>query len=131
MYSDIVLWVGLPGSGKSHYATKFCDMVVDDITDLSQLPAPDSLEGKRLGITDVNFCDPKVLSAALTKLKEIYPSAVISISYFENDVDKCRANVVYRNDNRVVDGTIRRFSSVYKPPSPAIPIWSIEDEAQD
>jgi len=124
MYSDIILWVGLPGSGKTYNAQKYCDIVIDDITDLSQLPSSEEIKGKRLGIADVNFCDKKILHKAISKILEIYPSAMIDIYYFENDVDKCRANVLYRNDGRNVEGTILRFEKIYEPPKWAAKIWS-------
>lgn len=112
---DIELWVGLPGSGKTYHAKKLCDIVVDDIAELSQLPSPEEIKGKRLGITDVNFCDRRILHKAITELFRIYPGAIIGIHYFENDAEKCRANVAHRNDGRNVEGTIRRFEKIYDP----------------
>jgi len=124
MCSDIVLWVGLPGSGKTYHANKCCDIVIDDITDLEQLPSPEKLGLNDLGITDVNFCDAKTLEKSIKILESIYPDYGISVVYFENDAGKCRKNVLYRNDDRNVEGTISRFEKIYKPPSSARKIWS-------
>lgn len=123
MYKTVVLWIGLPGSGKTYCANKFCDVVVDDITDLDQLPSDEELGISDLGITDVNFCDEFILGRAHKKLKEIYPTRAIYLHYFENDPEQCRANVVHRNDGRNVEGTINRFSEIYKPPASAEKVW--------
>lgn len=123
MYS-IILFVGLPGSGKTFWAKKICDVVVDDITDLSQLPTSETLGSRDLGITDVNFCDSNILEKAATILKNMYPKHSIGVSYFENNVDKCRANVIHRDDGRNVEGTISRFAKTYNPPENATNVWS-------
>ena len=121
---NILLFVGLPGSGKTHLANKICDIVVDDITDLSQLPTYEDFGYYVLGVTDVNFCDELILEKAINTLKSKYENHSIGIVYFENDPDKCRKNVEYRNDGRNVEGTIRRFKNIYHPPEHAIKIWT-------
>lgn len=120
MYS-ILLFVGLPGSGKSYHAKKLCDVVVDDITDLSQLP--DDIGSNDLGVIDVNFCDESILKAAGKYLKNKYPTHAIGVVYFENDARKARKNVDRRADGRNVEGTIRRFEKNYNPPDYAQKIY--------
>jgi tRNA uridine 5-carbamoylmethylation protein Kti12 len=117
--SEIVLFVGLPGSGKTYYANKMCDLVIDDISDISQLPS--FIGNKTVGITDVNFCDERILKKAKEILNSRY-EVNIEVIYFANDPEKCRNNVEYRNDGRNVEGTIRRFEKIYNPPY-AINIW--------
>lgn len=121
----IILIIGLPGSGKTYLANKLQSggTVIDDITDQNQLPE----RCERLIITDVNFCDEKLLKKACVILQSKYPGAVIDRMYFENDAKKCRRNVEYRNDGRNVEGTIRRFEKIYKIPIgyQAIKIWTL------
>ena len=119
--SEIILFIGLPGSGKTYWARKLCDIVIDDIVDLSSLPT--SLGGNILGICDVNFCDEQILNKAFQILGQIYPGVPIRLFYFENNSFKCRKNVQDRKDGRNVEGTIHRFETIYKPPSSAQQIW--------
>lgn len=122
MCSDIVLFVGLPGSGKTHNANKYCDVVIDDIVKISELPSSEQLGTLRMGITDVNFCDTSILNKAIQKLEIMYPARTIETVYFQNDVDNCIANVQHRDDGRNVQGTIDRFKDLYNPPPDALPI---------
>ena len=123
----IVLIVGLPGSGKTYLANFLADMceymsVVDDITSLDQLP-----ESGDIAITDVNFCDSKILEKAIDMLHEKYSNAMVVVMYFENNPDAARRNVAYRNDGRNVEGTIRRFEKIYNPPDETRKIWNPKD----
>lgn len=123
--SKIILFVGLPGSGKTFLANKMCDIVVDDITGRSELPTNENLGNHDLGITDVNFCDENILNKATEFLKTKYQNHTIGIVYFENDPVKCRKNVEFRDDGRNVEGTIRRFEKIYNPPpNGARKIWT-------
>lgn len=129
MYKRVYLYIGLPGSGKTHHANRTCDVVVDDIVDIANLPTEEELGGRTLGITDVNFCDDKILHTATERLREVYPLRFQVLCYFENDPDACRSNVEYRDDGRLVEGTIRRFAETYKPPTYANPVWKNPDFA--
>lgn len=125
---NIVLIIGLPGSGKTHLADEYClsgrVIVIDDITSVDQLPDYD--ENLILVITDVNFCDATILAKAEQKLCKKYSDIEISHVYFENNEIAARKNVEYRNDGRNVEGTIRRFAAIYQPPTDACVIWNQE-----
>lgn len=118
---QIYLIIGLPGSGKTHYANTVLRHLplVDDISYIKQLP----LNGDFV-LTDVNFCNEETLETAIFLLKQKYPESEIHKVYFENDADKARSNVKRRNDGRVVEGTILRFSPIYKPPQDALRIYA-------
>jgi hypothetical protein len=122
MYS-IILFVGLPGSGKTYWAKKMCDIVIDDINSLNQLPSEQELGSQDMGITDVNFCDSEMLDNAIKILKSKYPKHAIGLSYFENNPQKCINNVNFRNDGRRVENTIELFAKIYNPPETARLIW--------
>lgn len=124
--TKIYLIIGLPGSGKTHYANTVLRHLplVDDISYIKQLP----LTGDFV-LTDVNFCDHSVLETAETLLKQKYPDAEIHRIYFENDAYKARRNVERRNDGRNVEGTIRRFAPYYSPPPDALKIFADHPKA--
>ena len=119
----VILIAGLPGSGKTYLANYFASktegtVVVDDITDLNQLPE----SANQLVITDVNFCDPKVREKAEKKLRAKYLWCSIEWYFFENAASKCRKNVLHRNDGRNVESTISRFEKTYEVPIAYVPL---------
>jgi hypothetical protein len=120
--SEIILFIGLPGSGKTHVSGRMCSEIFDDIIDLDLLPQQIEVDSI-LGICDVNFCDDKILSNAVAFFKDKYPHSRVKKHYFENAPDKCRANVVHRNDGRNVEGTIKRFEKIYNPPQGFHEVW--------
>lgn len=119
--TKIHLIIGLPGSGKTHYAKTVLGHLplVDDIKDQCEL-----LDVEEFVITDPNFCDAYVIVMAEQNLAMRYPNLEISLVYFENDPEKAMANVKRRNDDRWVEPTIKRFSRVYHPPKDALKIYS-------
>ena len=125
MLNNIKLYIGLPGSGKTFCANDECDIVIDDITDVNQLPSMQEIGTKAvLGITDVNFCDENVLYSAFEHIRIKYPYHGIDLEFFENAPEKCHMNVEYRNDGRKVSEAIDGFSSIYDPPEGARIIWT-------
>lgn len=119
--TKIHLIIGLPGSGKTHYAKTVLGHLplVDDINDLNQLP-----DANEFVITDPNFCNWEILNQARRLLDEKYDGSKFIEIYFENNPKKARANVKRRNDGRNVEGTIKRFAPIYNPPADALEIYS-------
>gem|GEM_PF-4634464 len=124
---NIVLFVGLPGSGKTYHANRMDAIIVDDIFDLAQLPSLEVLGQKDLAITDINFCKKSTLELARGILKEKYPRFSIHTIYFENNPEQCIKNVIYRDDNRKVFGAIDMLKKVYQPPKHSLNIWHPEE----
>jgi len=121
--SEIILFIGLPGSGKTHVSSRMCSETFDDIIDLDLLPQRIEVD-VIIGICDVNFCDDIILNNAVAFLEDKYPDSHIEKHYFENSPDKCRANVTHRNDGRNVEGTIQRFEKIYNPPEDSHEVWT-------
>jgi len=122
IFNEIILIVGLPGSGKTYLANQLNKnkeyIVVDDITSISQLPQKGNII-----ICDVNFCDDRILKIAIDKLFSMYPKHNIRCIYFENNSKVASQNVKNRNDGRNVKGTIRRFEKIYNPPKDVLKIF--------
>jgi len=128
----ILFLVGLPGAGKSYLAKQFCEkpntILFDDlgvacsIADFKQA----LMTEKNLVVTDVNLCEASTREKATKLIKSISPNREIEWIYFENNLEKCRKNVEYRNDGRNVEGTLRRFSKTYTIPEEIKPltIWT-------
>lgn len=122
----ILLVVGLPGSGKTYWAERNSDVVVDDITDTAQLPATIA-NGQTLAVTSPLFCDENVLANAIEYVTSKYGVAPLAV-YFENDPIKCKKNVLQRADaKKKVDGFIEMYTKIYSPPNDAMKIWEIEN----
>lgn len=120
--TKITLIVGLPGSGKTHYARNVLQSpVIDDINSIEQLPVSGDF-----AIIDVNFCDANIMRKAKDFLMTKYDNVEFVEIYFENDPEKARANVIRRNDGRNVEGTIKRFTAIYMPPINCLPIYNGE-----
>lgn len=110
----IKLFVGLPGSGKTHAMNNLDDtwVKIDDIKSLSDLPA----SAPKLAIADPWFCVPENLQRAKDHLYSVYHKPAIDVVYFANKPEICISNANFRNDGRNVEAFIRRLSMVYKPP---------------
>ena len=124
---------GLPGSGKSHLAGELCSSYpepryesvwwIDDIQEQSQLPSPPTAQTlEHLIITDPHFCRASTRALVEKRMREDYDAAVEWI-FFENNPERCRANVEHRrrtqHDTREVLGMIHILSKIYTIPDGA------------
>jgi len=129
----IIFIVGLPGSGKSYLGKKLAEQTnaigyFDDLSvaDKSVFERFKKLLFQKQGtiiVNDVYLCEPKHRESALNLIKEVNPK--IQWIYFENNLEKCRRNVEFRNDGRDVEGSLLRFSKSYVIPENVEPllIW--------
>lgn len=116
--------VGMPGSGKSHLAYSMAlpnALVIDDIKTVDDLPENNVYE--HIIITDPYFC---------LSLARHYADELLNLKYgdlewifFENNKEKCLANVIHRDDDRKVAGLIRFLNETYDIPADYTPreIW--------
>jgi hypothetical protein len=110
--------VGLPGSGKTHWAqAQPHSHVCDDPKHVSELPSVDWLiqNNQDLIITDPWFCDGEVRHSCESHIKRLYgvpPDWV----FFENDPEQCMMNVLLRQDGRQVRSMIVDLTKRYQIP---------------
>lgn len=146
---NLIIIVGLPGSGKSRYIEKetariraaglllglvshdymACSMGNDphpsksaNLADLRK----DLADGKTCIIADIAFTEPRTRDALVATLKSV-PSLTIDWIYFANDLEQCLRNIGYvnatyhRSDSTRV-AAARRFSPLYKIPDDVTPL---------
>lgn len=121
---QFLLIVGLPGSGKTYYSRQLEGTIFDDFKDLSLLTK--DLQGK-IVIIDPHFCGEDWLLTAKHLLRKRYPDCKIDVTYFENDLEACWANVQRRNDNRKISYSfVKSLSSDYFPPKNSRSVYKCE-----
>lgn len=109
----LTLVVGLPGSGKTYFATSLGGTLIDDIS--INTADKTQITGDHLVVTDPNACqvDP---ATVLRKLTEWFGEREISVFAFENDVDACMKNISARADSRVITKqTMHALAKNYRP----------------
>lgn len=110
----ITLIIGLPGSGKTHYAKTLPGVLVDDPRSPDDFPVTNA----DLVICDPTLTHPKIKEAALSFLRDRYPEAEVVIHSFTNNPRQCVENVRARmaaGDEREVISLIRANSPHYVP----------------
>lgn len=142
---EIILVVGLPGSGKSFVSSQIArsvgieDRSPDDDDFLrANLRPPFGLDGVigrlRAGrscvVNDISLCDGKRRVEVAAWIEAEAPSVTIRWHYFDNDAVQCAINVFLdamvgtRGDSTARIGAIRRFSAIYRPPlTQTHPVW--------
>lgn len=124
---NIILLIGLPGAGKTtlgkqlllNYSDKEA-LFIDDISKVtnSAIEYLSKINNniKTIIISDVFFCDKKVLDSAILIINEVFPNCKINKLYFENNKDKCIKNIYLRKekgDIRKVENLIDILSKKY------------------
>lgn len=96
--------------------------LIDDIKSVDELPAEGSYD--IVVITDPNFCRTEVRKNAEIFLFLRYGHE-IEWFFFENAPEKCKKNVLYRDDGRKVNSFIDMLSKEYIIPEgiTPVPIW--------
>lgn len=118
MQKEITLIIGLPGSGKSFLINK--EFNSSEFTVIDDPMKPDDIPlsfDNHLVIADCRLCRSNVLDSFYPFAKKRFGDVKINTIYFENNPEQCLKNVIYRNDGRVVEPTIRHMTKTYNIPS--------------
>jgi len=117
--SNILMIVGLPGSGKSFLSKRINKdnnnnyHIIDDPKNFEKDIAPYLNED--LIITDPYLCFENFRKLAIKKIHSINPDIKIDWIFFKNDPDKCLENSKNRAGKKV-ESFIKKFSNEYKIP---------------
>jgi hypothetical protein len=139
--AKVVIVVGLPGSGKSHWVnmhrSEFTGLVASDYFKDSLVPTlrlPDSrhyqglIESLKAGrdclVADIAFCEAQRRSETEGVLAKVAPAAEVRWIFFENNPEACRSNINRDGGERARDQLkyLAMFASSYSIPSGVEPI---------
>ncbi len=132
---NILLIIGLPGSGKTYYAkTKSNELglfLIDDFKtkegDQRELLKTCIQKLQPCIVTDPWFVDEGYLEGFKNFFNNFAESININIeysmTYFENNPIACIENIERRNDGRKVNNFISTFSKKYQPPIDCLPVF--------
>ena len=119
--SNILIIVGLPGSGKTKLAEKINEdngykyRLLDDPTNFDKDIRP--YLGEDLIITDPHLCFEKNRTKCEEMIKNVDSTIKIDWIFFENDPEKCLVNS--NNRSKKVSSFIQNYSKFYTIPEGA------------
>lgn len=128
----IVMIVGLPGSGKTHYGRRLAEendyTLIDDPDDFAEVERVLYSSDKGVVVTDPRLCWTDYRKLAEEELIRLDPAISIEWVFFANDPEQCLENCYTRADGRKVDKFIEYASMNYViPPSAFVrPVYKPE-----
>jgi hypothetical protein len=122
-----IFLVGLPGSGKTYMGRQMGEHFLDDICRTCGTERlKESFTSETVIVADPSLCRSVNRFFAEKMLQAHHPGCEIEWVFFENNPDKCWANVQARNDGRTISKRmIYDLSKQYKMPEDAtiIEVW--------
>lgn len=122
--ANIIIIVGLPGSGKSHLGKAvsqnrtipFYDDCITEVEIWEQVEAC-LRNNNDCVLADPGFCISKYRDQLVEKISDLNKDAILTWIYFDNDPEVCIQNLKNRSDGRIVSETFaRQFSKWYTIP---------------
>lgn len=127
---NIILIVGLPGSGKTKLANEIKAInkdyvIIDDPKNFNIDIEKNIISNKNIILVDPNLCFEKNRIRLTELINKINKNMKIDWIFFENNPIKCLNNINSRIDNKDVKSFIKEFSKFYKIPenSNVFEIW--------
>ena len=115
--SDLIVIIGLCGSGKSFLCQKYNNYVIFDdfITHFYNGNLINSIKNKdKVCISDPRLCIHNIFIKFMKEIELYVNKNNIELILFENDPDACIINVKDRNDGKNgIINTINRYSTFY------------------
>jgi hypothetical protein len=105
MLPKVILIIGLPGSGKTYKANELHKklngiwVIKNDPKSLDEL-LPYMECKTNLIITDPNLCNSINREDAISFFRS--KDYMVELMFFEHNIEKCKRNLQYRNDNKVI-----------------------------
>lgn len=131
MSQEVIIVVGMPGSGKSNYMSHLISLpeyseykCFDNIFGWPDGTTRFQLElnnGKSILVSDIQFCN----SSTLDKFVKSIPSTVsVKYYYFSNNPEQCKKNAIARNGGSLQHQLrfIESHTKNYNPVAP-VPVW--------
>jgi hypothetical protein len=133
-HSQVVIIIGLPGSGKttlsnslSHSYVIFDDFINDFYLGQIELAIK---SGQLICLNDPRLCSIDIFDLYMQRILNWLDQSRVHLILFENDPQTCLENVSQRNDcRRGIDLTINNYSRIYdltdyyKYNYTVIPVW--------
>nr|QBK90313.1 MAG: AAA domain protein [Pithovirus LCPAC102] len=115
--SKVVIIIGLPGSGKTTYSKTLSDTyeIHDDfIFNFFNGEVIKSIRNNRkVCLNDPRLCNISVFCKYMKKILKYISTDDIKLILYENDIEKCRNNIIRRGDYGNIEYNLNDFSSAY------------------
>lgn len=115
--SQIIVIIGLPGSGKSSFSENFCQShkIFDDFINIFYSgELMDNIKNhNKVCIIDPRLCVFAIFFKYITIIEKYASRKDIQLILFENNPSQCEKNVSVRNDGRILNNTIKNYSGNY------------------
>lgn len=111
---SVLIVIGLPGSGKSHYSVDLKDYIVYDDCLFSFYDGKaltDIKKGRNVCLNDPRLCDFLSFERLIEKIKVF--TGDISLVLFTNNPEQCLKNTHNRDNKRGISKSILQYSKIY------------------